>query len=107
MQLAGGFSNFKQGTKFLVSAGGKAGGGGSIPEPYSLHTIFSLNHRKGKLLIFTERACSISQALKFEKLRMPWRNKGKISLQGFLSVPLTSLSTRCLNTGTFKIDVPM
>lgn len=108
MQLAGGFSNFKQGTKFLLAAGG--GGNpsrGSIPVPYPLRAAFGRSVRKNKLLIFTGTAHSISPVLKFEKLTTLWGSTGKISLWGFPSVPLTSLSACCLNTGTFKIDVPM
>lgn len=75
--------------------------------PYPLCTTFGLSSGKTKLLIFMGGAHSISRALKFEKLTTPWGNAGKILLRGFPSVPPTSLSARCLNTGTFKIDIPM
>lgn len=75
--------------------------------PYPLCTTFGPSGGKSKLLIFTGGAHSTSWALKFEKLTMLWGNTGKSLLRGFPSVPSTSLSAHCLNTGTFKIDVPM
>lgn len=68
---------------------------------------FGLSSGKNKLLILMARSWSISRALKFEKLAMLWGNIGKILLRGVPSVPSTSLSARCLNTGTFEIVVPI
>lgn len=68
---------------------------------------FGPSSGKNKLLILMERSQSINRALKFEKLAMLWGNIGKILLRGVPSVPSTSLSAHCLNTGTFEIDVPM
>lgn len=44
--------------------------------------------RKSKLLIFMGKACSISQALKFEKLTMLWGNTRGNVAAGFVFSPL-------------------